>query len=302
MKFFNSISSYFISVVSVFFTLIVSSKAYACASCGSGSDDPLILWPNEQLKTYVGISSSSRFETVDPNGKIGRESGPTARETLTFAAGKAVRSDLFFTLTFPIQQNRLNGNSLRSLGDPVLAARWSWLMPEFTEPSRPQIQLMASYKLAHAKALQETRRVDLLDAFGTGVPELKLGVDAFWGQGPVKGGFALAGLFPDERRLGRSTVFPGNGLRATSTLGVSLGADNKLLAGVVRETREERRNDGIRVPQSEVLAHSIFVTLDWVPLPRNMIRFSISDKGRAFENRNMIAASSASLAWLSTWE
>lgn len=302
MKFLNSISWFLISAALFISTLLVSSEGYACASCGSGSDDPLILWPNEQLKTYLGVSSSSRFETVDPNGKIGRESGPTAREAITFAAGKALRNDLFFTLTLPMQQNRLNGNSLRSLGDPVLAARWSWLMPEFTEPSRPQIQLMASYKLAHAKALQETKRVDLLDTFGTGVPELKLGVDAFWGQGLLKGGFALAGLFPDERRLGRSAVFPGNGLRATSTLGVSLGADNKLLAGVVREAREERRNDGLRVSQSEVLAHSIFVTCDWMPLPRNMIRLSISDKGRVFENRNMIAASSLSLAWLSTWE
>ncbi|NBW80821.1 hypothetical protein EBR21_03620, partial [bacterium] len=204
------------------------SQAQACASCGSGSDDPLVLWPNEELKTYVGFSSSSRFEAVDTQGKFGKESGPKSRDALTFAVGKAMRNDVFVTLTLPVQQNRLEGSSLRSLGDPILAARWSWWMPDFTEPLRPQIQLMTSYKVAHAKSLQESTRPDLLDAFGTGIPELKLGVDAFWGMNTFKGGFAVAGLFPEERKLGRTTVFPGNGLRATTTVGYSLGGDSKI--------------------------------------------------------------------------
>ncbi|NBX16713.1 MAG: hypothetical protein EBR09_05040 [Proteobacteria bacterium] len=281
---------------------LIPLRGLACASCGSGSDDPLILWPNEQLKTYVGFSTSSRFETVDPQGKFGKESGPKSRDALTLAVGKALRNDVFFTVTLPVQQNRLEGSSFRSLGDPMIAVRWSWWLPDFTEPLRPQLQLMTSYKLAHSKSLQETTRTDLLDAFGTGIPELKLGVDAFWGMSTIKGGLALAGLFPEERRLGRTAVFPGNGLRSTSTVGYSLGGDNKILAGLVREMREQRRSDGQRVVQSEVLAHSIFVTLDWSPAPHNMIRFSLSDKGRVLENKNMIAASSLSLAWLAAWE
>jgi hypothetical protein len=280
----------------------LTPKAYACASCGSGSDDPLVLWPNEQLKTYVGLSSSGRFETVDTAGRMGRESGPKSRDTLTLAIGKSLRNDLFFTLTLPVQQNRLEGRSLRSLGDPMVAARWSWLLPDFTEPLQPQVQLMAYYKFAHSRALQETERLDLLDTFGTGIPETKLGIDTFWGQSALKGGLAIAALFPAERTLGRSQVFPGNGLKATTTLGISLGGNNKLLAGVVREMREKRRDNGLRVRESEILAHSIFVTLDWSPITRHMLRFTVSDKGRSFTNRNTIASTSASVAWLATWE
>lgn len=296
--------SFFSASVLAFVVVAISlpSHAWACASCGSGSDDPLVLWPNEELKTYVGVSTSSRFETVDPQGKYGQESGPKSRDAFTFAVGKALRHDFFFTLTLPVQQNRLEGSSLRSLGDPMIAARWSWWMPDFSEPLRPQIQMMTSYKLAHSKSLQETTRPDLLDAFGTGIPELKLGIDTFWGMGTVKGGVALAGLFPEERKLGRTTVFPGNGLRATSTVGFSLGGDNKMIGGLVREMRENRRNDGQRVEKSEVLSHSIFVTLDWSPAQHNMLRLSLTDKGRVLENRNMIAASSLSFAWLATWE
>lgn len=274
----------------------------ACASCGSGSDDPLILWPNEQLKTYLGISSSTRFSTVDPQGKTGSESGPTSRDAMTFAAGQSLRHDLFFTLTLPVQQNRLASSSLRSVGDPMLAARWSWMLPEITSPWKPQVQLMTSYKLAQARSLQESSRTDLLDAFGTGIPEFKLGIDTFWGMNTVKGGFALAALYPDERTLGRVTVFPGNGLRSTGTLGYGLGGNNKILAGVVRESREQRRGNGLRIPASEVLVHTIFLTLDWELIGRNMLRFSLSDRGRNFENRNTIASTAVSLAWLAAWE
>ena len=279
-----------------------SGSALACASCGSGSDDPLILWPSEQFKTYLGFSTSNRFEAVDPEGKRGRESGPTSRDSLTMAIGKALRNDLFFTLTLPLQQNRLGSNSLRSVGDPMLAARWSWLVPDFTEPFVPQVQLMGSYKFANSRALQESDRSDLLDAFGTGIPETKLGIDTFWGQNFVKGGFALAGLFPEERKLGRFTVFPGNGVRTTATLGIALRDNDKILVGLVNEIRERRRNDGVRVEGSEVLSNAIFLTLDWSPAQHHTIRFSLTDKGRVFQNKNMIAASSASVAWLATWQ
>jgi hypothetical protein len=282
--------------------LVSPSVSLACASCGSGSDDPLILWPNEQLKSYLGVSTSNRFETVDTQGRLGRESGPTSRDALTLALGKALRNDLFMTVTLPFQQNRLSGASLRSVGDPLLAVRWTWLLPDFTAPQQPQIQLMASHKFAHARSQQEVGRLDLLDAFGTGLPETKLGVDVFWGQSPIKGGFAVGALFPEERILGRNSVFAGNGLRSTATLGLSLGGYNKVLAGVVREYREERRDGGRRVAGSEVLAHSYFLTLDWTPANLQTLRFSFSDRGRILTNKNMIAASAFSVAWLSTWE
>lgn len=277
-------------------------EAYACASCGSGSENPLILWPNESFKTYLGFSASGKFETVDPNGKFGTESGPTARDTLTFAVAKALRQDLFFSWTQPFLQNRLSDSSLRSFGDPMAALRWSWLLPDFTDPWRPQVQMMVSQKFSHARSLQESSRADLLDAFGTGIPETKLGVDTFWGMHALKAGFAFAWLFPDERALGRSTIFPGNGVRSTVTVGHSVGEKSKVLAGLVRETRQSRRTDGRLVENSQVVANSLFLTLDWGFLNDHTLRFSFSDRGRAFDDKNMVASRAFSLALLTTWE
>lgn len=281
---------------------LLSSDAFACASCGSGSDDPLILWPNESFKTYLGFSSSGQFETVDPKGKTGTESGPTARDGVTFAVAKALREDLFFSWTQPVLQNRLQDASLRSLGDPMAAVRWSWLLPDFTNPWQPQIQLMLSQKFAHTRSLQESTRADLLDAFGTGIPETKVGIDAFWGMHALKAGFACAWLFPEERALGRSLIFPGNGVRSTLTMGHALGEKSKILTGFVREMRQRRRTDGRRVDNSEVVANSIFLTLDLGLSNSDTLRLSFSDRGRMFDNKNLVAARALSLALLTTWD
>ncbi|MEY2987877.1 MAG: hypothetical protein RJB13_1398 [Pseudomonadota bacterium] len=281
---------------------LVSNQAQACASCGSGSDDPLILWPNETFKSYIGFSTSGRYKTVDPNGKFGTESGPTDRDSLTLAVAHALRSDLFFSWTMPFMQNRLAGSSLRSLGDPMAAVRWSWLLPEFSEPWRPQVQVMASHKFVQSRSLQESDRPDLLDAFGTGIPETKVGVDAFWGMHQLKGGFAWAMLFPEERALGRAIVFPGNGIRTTLTVGHALGEKNKIIGGVVREARQQRRTDGQLIARSESVSHSGFVTFDVSLLDSSTLRLSFSDRGRLFENKNMIASQSWSAALLTTWE
>lgn len=293
----------------IFYFLIVTAlspvlqhKALACASCGSGSDDPLILWPSEQLKTYIGFSSSGGFEVVGAQGERGTEAGPTARDSLTMAVGKALREDLFATITTGVQQNRKSVSSLRSVADPMIAARWSWLMPDFTEPLRPQIQLMGSYKFAQSRSLQETQRLDLLDAFGTGIPETKLGLDVFWGMGLLKGGFALATLFPEERKLGSSVVFPGNALRFTGTFGMAIDGASKVLVGTVLEKREQRRDNGLRIVGSEVISTSIFLTGDWGFTQSQTLRVSITDKGSLGSNRNMIASRSASVAWLAAWD
>jgi len=291
-----------LGVVFAAFQLVVSSNALACASCGSGSDDPLVLWPSEKFKTYVGVSTTGGFEAVGADGQRGRDAGPTSRDSLVVAVGKALREDLFTTITMNGLQTRNQKSSLRSVGDPMLAVRWSWLMPDFTEPALPQIQLMASYKFAHAKALQETQRLDLLDAFSTGLPETKWGVDVFWGMSPVKGGFAIAALFPEERRLGPSVVFPGNGLRLTGTLGLALDQRSKILVGGVQERREKRRDNGVRIDDSEVSSTSVFLTGDWGFAENQMLRVSLTDKGHWGENRNTIASRSVNIAWLSTWK
>lgn len=282
--------------------LAQQEKAWACASCGSGSDDPLVLWPSEKLKTYVGWSTSGQYEVVGPKGERGRDAGPTSRDTLTFAAGRALLTDVFATLTLPVQQNRSAAGSLRSLGDPMLALRWSWLMPDFTEPLRPQVQLMMSHKFAHARTLQESSRLDLLDAFSTGIAESKVGWDLFWGMSTLKGGLAVAALFPEERRLAGAEVFPGNALRVTGTLGVALDSRSKMLVGSVHEMREQRRDNGVRIDNSQVRATGFFLTADWGYSETQMLRFSVTDRGHWGYNRNMIASRAASVAWLARWE
>ena len=59
-----------LAVVGVMMLLsFISTKALACASCGSGGDDPLILYPWEDFKIYAGFARSEGFTLLDAAGR-----------------------------------------------------------------------------------------------------------------------------------------------------------------------------------------------------------------------------------------
>ena len=199
-----------------------SSDAFGCASCGSGGDDPLILYPNQEWRFYLGASRSFGFKTIKADGSLGDENAPTFKDALTLAIGKAITPHAFATVTFPYLQTWKDGTYKRAVGDPILAARWTVVPQDISAPWMPQLQLVGSYRFAHAKAQQEAENPNRLDVFGQGVPETKLGIDIFQGMTDVKMGVAQSFLFPGERNLGGQTTYPGLGSRSVVTLGYGI--------------------------------------------------------------------------------
>lgn len=277
---------------------LCQNEARACASCGSGGDDPLILYPNDDVRIYLALSRATDFKTVDINGTEGTDAGPQFKDALTFAIGKSISPETFVTVTLPYLQNLKNGDSKKAIGDPIFAFRHSVLMQNIEALYLPQIQLALAYKYAHARAIQDAESPALLDVFGTGVSETKLGIDVFWGMSDLKGGFAHSFYLPSDRQFESIHVEPGIGQRSTLTLGYGIDGLGKTVFGINRETRGERRDDGKIIPRSSETNHSAFISVDATLTSLDMIRLTISKRAALLENKNTSRANSVTLAYL----
>ena len=275
-----------------------SSDAFGCASCGSGGDDPLILYPNQDWRFYLGASRAFGFKTIKADGSLGDENAPTFKDALTLAIGKAITPFSFVTVTLPYLQNWKDNTYKRGVGDPILAARWTVVPQDISAPWIPQLQLMGSYRFAQAKPQQEADNPYRLDVFGQGVPETKLGIDIFQGMTDVKFGAAQSFLFPGERNLGGQTTYPGFGARSVVTLGYGISNVGKMLTGYTRETRSKKKINGLEIDNSEVIDNGFFVTCDAEVTPMHMARLTWSRKAAFWDSKNGSRNDSVSIAWM----
>jgi hypothetical protein len=285
------------TLVAVFVSL-QSPIAFACASCGSGGDDPLILYPNQDWRFYLGVSRSFGFKTVTSNGNLAAENAPRFKDSLTLAVAKALTSQAFVSLTVPYLQNWRDGQYKRAFGDPVLAMRWTVLPQNISAPQLPQFQLMGAYRFAQAKAQQESINEHRLDAFGQGAPETKLGLDVFQGMTDIKFGAAHSFLFPGERNLGGVSVYPGLGQRSVVTLGYGQSGLGKVLLGCSRETRNPKKLNGTEVNDSNLVDNGLFVTGDVEVSQTQVARLTLARKSAFWDNKNGSRNDAVSLAWM----
>ena len=276
--------------------LFCSPKAFGCASCGSGGDDPLILYPNENVKFYFALSRAGNFKTVDVDGKNGTDGGPQFKDSVTLAVGKAISNSSFVTLTIPYLQNWKNDSFKRAWGDPIFAGRWSVVQQSFDDPLVPQVQLMGAYKFAHARSIQETQYSSALDVFGTGVSETKVGLDMFWGMLDWKVGLAHAFYLPGSRQFENTFIEPGIAQRTTAMAGYGFGAHAKVLGGLNRDYRAQKRVNGVVISRSQEQYFSLFCTADWMIDPSNTVRATYSKKAAVFRNVNTSKSDSFTLA------
>lgn len=271
----------------------------ACASCGSGGDDPLILYPNESSKAYVGMTRSGGFRTLGSEGDDSAAAGPTTKDTLTLSVGKSLSPTAFVTLTTPYVRNQRDGQTQGSLGDPSFAGRWTVVMPNIAQPWRPQVQVLASHKLGEARSLRETQSPgDLLDVFGTGFPEWRAGVDIWYGISAVKFGAAVVAAYPEARRYGEHRYQPGSAVRTTVTLGSAWTPMFKTTAGINREERAAFLIDEELQPRSEQLNHAAFINQDAMLSPFDTVRLGCSRQAAFATNRNTARATNISLAYM----
>lgn len=286
------------TILAAFCALAFAGRGWACASCGSGSDDPLILYPSQNWRFLLGLARTSGFRTVTSDGSLGRENAPASRETLTLAMGKSIRPDAFATFTLPLLRNQGHGKARRGTGDPSLALRWTLVPQDVTLWWVPQVQFMLSHRFVLGRPIQEATDANRLDVFGQGFPETRIGIDVFHGMSAVKMGFAHALLFPGERTYAGSALAPGLGVRTTLTVGYGQTNLGKILVGIVHETRSERRQGGEVIEDSGTIENSVFLTVDAEFGVADMLRASFVRRSAFGDNRNGSRSDTFSLAWL----
>ena len=167
---------FFLVLVFVF----ASHRAVACASCGSGSSDPLVLYPNESVKYYLGLSDQSGYRTIDTSGDLRRSNGPDHKMALTLATGLRLTQRSFTTFTLPYLLNKAGSDSQSHVGDPRVSYRYTLVPLNFSDPLIPQIQFIVGLKKSVTRSMAETEDGKMLDVFGNGSDEAKFGLDIFY--------------------------------------------------------------------------------------------------------------------------
>lgn len=275
-------------------------QAAACASCGSGSDDPLILAPDESFKVYVAASRTGDYSYLEPGGAAGFSVGPVAKDVFTVAAGKSLGPQAFMTITVPTMRNLCAGADRWGLSDPLLALRWTALPQSFVTPWVPQVQVLAACKAALVPSAQDSVDGERLDVFGSGEWEARGGLDVWWGMWSWKFGAAFTAAFPFAHRWLDDTVQGGLRLRGTVTVGYGRDGLGRLVAGVVREDQGDSRLNGRSLRNSGHGLHSLFATADATLTPFDTLRLGVS-RAAAFWSENTSQANAVTLAYMRAW-
>lgn len=259
----------------------------ACASCGSGGDDPLILYPWERWKIYTGFSHSANFVPVDVNGKLGGEFGPHTRDTTTVSLGHSFSNRMFATVSAPFIANKRSGDIQRGWGDPMLTARYTIIQQDLTDERIPQVQLIAAVRDGKSTSVYDYRSKAQLDVFGSGVPEWRTGVDVWHGMFEWKAGFAQTVTAPlKERESQIGIVKNGTTFRSTITLGYGWGDRGKILTGINREQTSKKYMNGRPQANSEKLNQGAFLTGDLKIEKLTMLRLTVARSAAFGVNKN----------------
>ncbi len=272
--------------------------ALACASCGSGGDSPLILYPNEAVKAYVGGSHQSGFKAVTASGAVGTDLGPASKDTLTVAAGATFLTDWFATVTVPRVTNARDGREKSGLGDPLAAVSWTALPASLLTPALPQVQLQLAYKRATSTSVYDSEDANWLDVYGTGFDEARAGVDVWWGAAAWKAGCAAVAILPRARSYDGKELAPGRGARVTVTGGYGFHEAGKIIAGAVVERRARRTSGGAARADSAEDANNAFLGGDAQITGTQSLRLTLTRAAAFGRSRNATAADGVTLAWM----
>lgn len=280
-----------------FMSLIVA----ACASCGSGGDAPLVLYPNETVKAYLGLSRQDDFSVVDGDGARGSEMGPESKATVVAAFGATFLTDGFATLTVPRVENARDGRSASGIGDPLLSVHWTVVPSSMLAPEKPQLQVFLARKQAVGKSVYEAEDESWLDVFGGGFDESRVGADLWWGSSTMKAGLATTLLYPHAREIDGVERRPGRGARATATVGYGFGDRGKVIAGTMIERRGKRAAAAASIDGSETADNAVFIGGDVKVTAMQSMRLTLSRSAAYGLNRNASSARGVTLAWLGAW-
>lgn len=275
-----------------------ANAALACASCGSGGDSPLVLYPNEKVKAYVGTTRQGGFKTVTADGRVGSDLGPKTKDTVVAAVGASFLTDWFATITVPHVTNEREGRSRSGFGDPLLSLTWTVVPASLARPAMPQVQLSAAQKRAISTSVENSDDDNFLDVYGSGFDESRLGADFWWGSETVKAGFAVVGSHSYSHAYGGESRAPGNGVRLTATTGYGFGDMGKLVVGAIEERDGERTQADASIKDSDVVTNSLFASADAMIAKTQMLRLSFTKLGAFGKNKNTNIAQAVTFAWM----
>lgn len=289
-----------------FLSLTFNETALACASCGSGSGSPLVLFPNESWKVYAGAGFASGFVTISPSGTATEDKSFSLQATATVAVGYAFNRRSFLTLTTPLVYNQASEPDERShagLGDPSVHLRYALVEGDFTDPWVPQVQAVAGHRFAVGTSIRDAAGTsDVVKVTGSGTNETELGVDIWSGFTLIKWGLGHSVLFPQGRTFAGNTHFePGLGQQSVATIGISQDGLGKVIAGVTRLEREPIRVNGDEVTGSLTRDHGVFVTSEFWYAPLRTLRLTLTRTGlgsKALGTVNTGGRTTITLAWM----
>lgn len=271
--------------------LLSAKEAYSCASCGSGGDSPLVLFPGENKKVYLGVTNSNIGDYYDAKGKKADYYGIENKQSITAAAAYRVVDSVFTTLTLSAQKNEEAGEESYGMSDPLLSVYYLAMQQNFLEPFRPQISIIAQYKPA---LMNSSRDIDwssmsARDVFSDGLNEVRLGVDSWFFTNNFLYGLAFKTSYflETEVKDGRFQREPG--YKAIATGGYAFGTVAKLIGGYSYNFKGSMLQNRELIDNSEIIDQSLFLSWYQKIDLQNLVRLTYSESGlftkKAYVNR-----------------
>lgn len=282
-----------------FFSLVSAQPILACASCGSGGEDPLVLYPNESQKFYIGVSRASNFDSINESGNVQTDTmGPKNKSQVQLSYGMSFGTRSFVTVGIPLLGNSHTRNSEYGFGDPMLSGRYTVLPMTLANEYRPQVQLLASYKPAIAKSIHTSKDPDGLDIFGSGYTQYRIGLDIWSGMTWLQYGMAQTFAFSGPRTVGDHKLQPGMEYRTVFSLGHTFEETAKFTMGLSRTYASEKKDNNIVVENSQQINNALFVTWDYFVDTVSTVRLTLARQAAVFHNTNTLRSDSLSVAYM----
>ncbi len=251
------------------FGFFFSPDLWACASCGSGSSSPMVLYPNEENKVYFGVSWTGQLRDYDYFGLDLPAARPDARQATTLGLGFKPLKELSLVLSDSILVNYANteNRSKTGIGDPFLESRYTFVELSFDRPYQPQVQTILAVKPTWTSSVFDYEDEGGLDIFGSGFHEFFLGLDLWWGIPQFKGGLSstFGYSLPRETQEGDRIE---RGLQNKSLVSLTTNFWKNQLSAVVGLEKQLRARDRFNsklVDLSESEQNNAFASLKFNP-------------------------------------
>jgi hypothetical protein len=263
---------------------------FACASCSSGADEPLILYPNEKAKIYLGFTQRSGNEALGADGtEFTRSKIDTQRQVL-YSAGFSLGTRSFFSFSLPWLENSSADKSVSSHGDPSVAARYTIVLQSIADPLWiPQVQAVLGYKKSVSPSMHSVspENFDVTETFGTGFDDIRTGLDVWYGLYAFKAGGSWIVVQPQPARYHERQIAPGTRHLRTYTVSFSPPHTQlRVTTGATDLFSTQRRDNGVEIEGTEQVSHGLFLTAEYKVNRTTHMRLSVTDQANLGDNQN----------------